>query len=837
MPKLMPTLTPKTQDLAEITQAIAESTGRIAPVWPLRDYVAVNPFLGLSDRPFLDVHQMLQRLAGHELLMPLDYYQERYHQEAFTDADLAWALENSPQLSALKNQTGAQIQLKLKTTQPLSSQSGRHVWTLSEAADLLQGSDWQNALLQEISKFCAAHYDQGQASWASPWKTLSLFQSWREQSRWNQRLDKLGLKGFRQWVATLPETSLEAIAHMLQALALPPQKYADFLYSQLLSIPGWAAWAQYQDRQRSFNPDTESPVSDLRDLLAIKLAHELGLWRIWPDSSSWAQIQDQVHRHQGSQQSERNKLSHAEETALRYLCQQASEQAYRRHLLSRLQASPTQPRSQTLAQFVFCIDVRSERLRRHLERASEQIETYGFAGFFGLPIAYQYLGESEAIPHCPAPIQPRYIVHETLASDREYTRAHRRRHHHRLLRKTWKAFKFSALSCFSFVETTGLWYSFKLLSDQLGLTRPVPDARRDGLKGTKAIPHLPAPDATAELGIPFPDQIQLATQLLKNLGLRQFAPLIFLCGHSSQVTNNPYQAAYDCGACSGHSGAPNAQLAAQILNHPKIRQALAQQGFEIPAESLFVAAEHNTTRDSLTVLEPEQLPASHQDKLERLNAWIEEACQQTLLERQPLLAANSVQQLEQRSRDWSELRPEWGLAGNAALVIGSQALTRERELEGRVFLHHYDNSLDADGTVLEQLMTAPMVVSAWINLQYYASSLAAHTQHTLFGSGNKALHNVVGQFGIFEGNGGDLMTGLPLQSVHTGTAPMHEPLRLQVVIEATRERIAEILARQAELRALITHEWIALLACEAGEFYLYTPANQWISLATPSNTR
>ena len=59
-------------------------------------------------------------------------------------------------------------------------------------------------------------------------------------------------------------------------------------------------------------------------------------------------------------------------------------------------------------------------------------------------------------------------------------------------------------------------------------------------------------------------------------------------------------------------------------------------------------------------------------------------------------------------------------------------------------------------------MTAPMIVAHWINMQYFASTV----DNDHFGSGNKTIHNVVGRFGILSGNGGDLMTGLPWQSLH-----------------------------------------------------------------------
>ena len=78
-------------------------------------------------------------------------------------------------------------------------------------------------------------------------------------------------------------------------------------------------------------------------------------------------------------------------------------------------AEPGKGSHRPLAQMVFCIDVRSERIRRHLEASCKQIETYGFAGFFGLPIAYVPLGESEPIAQVPVLLSPQFKVHDGFA--------------------------------------------------------------------------------------------------------------------------------------------------------------------------------------------------------------------------------------------------------------------------------------------------------------------------------------------------------------------------------------------------------------------------------------
>jgi uncharacterized protein YbcC (UPF0753/DUF2309 family) len=108
-------------------------------------------------------------------------------------------------------------------------------------------------------------------------------------------------------------------------------------------------------------------------------------------------------------------------------------------------------------------------------------------------------------------------------------------------------------------------------------------------------------------------------------------------------------------------------------------------------------------------------------------------------------------------------------------------------------------------------MTAPMVVTNWINMQYYASVV----DNKRYGSGNKVLHNVVGgNVGVFEGNGGDLRIGLPMQSVHDGEHWRHTPLRLSVFIQAPQEPMDAIIHKHTTVRHLLDHEWLHLFRLE-----------------------
>ncbi len=140
-------------------------------------------------------------------------------------------------------------------------------------------------------------------------------------------------------------------------------------------------------------------------------------------------------------------------------------------------------------------------------------------------------------------------------------------------------------------------------------------------------------------------------------------------------------------------------------------------------------------------------------------------------------------------------------------------------------MHSYDHRKDPESKVLELIMTAPMIVTNWINLQYYASAV----DNRAFGSGNKAIHNVVGQLGVLLGNGGDLMTGLPWQSVHDGERFQHDPLRLLVVIEASRDAVQGIIQKHSLVQDLVSNGWLSLVVLDQEQFHRWTSDGTWVA--------
>jgi uncharacterized protein len=185
------------------------------------------------------------------------------------------------------------------------------------------------------------------------------------------------------------------------------------------------------------------------------------------------------------------------------------------------------------------------------------------------------------------------------------------------------------------------------------------------------------------------------------------------------------------------------------------------------------------------------------------------------------------------STDWAQVFPEWGLAGNAALIVAPRARTRGIDLRRRTFLHSYDAAADPDGSVLELILTAPLVVAHGLSAQYFASAV----DPVRLGSGTKAVHNVVGGIGVTAAAGGDLLTGLPWQSVADGGRLVHEPMRLLTLVEAPRERVADIVARHRNVAQLIDGEWLRLLVREhPGDPWTRLLNGEWLDEPSPTTT-
>jgi uncharacterized protein YbcC (UPF0753/DUF2309 family) len=617
---------------------------------------------------------------------------------------------------------------------------------------------------------------------------------------------------------------------------------------------------------------------------------------------------------------------------------EAFEASHRRQVLddlaagSRLAAAERhsadgEAQSRPLAQIVFCIDIRSEVFRRHIEHRGGY-ETLGLAGFFGVPLDYRPFNAHHAVSHCPVLLKPRNQIREIPRSyhgalaERHKTVAQLSHAAHMLLHDV----KENVVTPYVMVEALGWFFSLPLLGKTLlplwyhnagrwlkqrlmpsvATTLTVDKISReegeemiaaeqqaqireivrdrfsvhgtalsstllekirkkaigmgDGINGevARALTLSPQQEETfyqelreqhrisprgiserlqriTQTGFSATEQAYFVEAALRLMGLTStFARVVVFCAHGSTSQNNPYESALDCGACGGNHGLPNARAIAAMANKPAVRDLLHARGIKIPHHTHFFAAQHDTTGDRVEIVDLEDVPATHRKDLQRLTADLAEAASQTALERganldplrEPVGRLMAQQRAKRRSADWAQVRPEWGLSNNSLLVIGHREITQTVNLQGRAFLHSYDHRQDASGKLLETIMTAPLVVAQWINMEHYFSAV----DNEVYGSGSKVYHNVVGRIGVMTGAWSDLRMGLPAQTVLKGREAYHEPMRLLAVIEAPRDQISAIIGRQPLLEQLFQQGWMALVALEPhdGRFYRYDTMRGWI---------
>jgi uncharacterized protein YbcC (UPF0753/DUF2309 family) len=764
----------------------------IPPAWPLASSVAVNPFLGQAQEPLVMAGARLARIAGARLTLPRRWYAAKIATGEISDNDLAEALHAARPSPRPADIAGLKAAAEMEAPPPIP------LATIADLASRRSGIDWPGLIIDRFGAWAASYFDQGQALWAAP-KGKNAYAAWRSLATRDLTPEIAGLAGFAQHVADAPETTLAMIGRAVARLGLSSDALETYFHQLLTTLGGWAQYARYQHWQAELSGGTDSVVSDL---LAIRLLWEEALFLRYESELTDAWV-DVCAAHAAPVQP-------TLDGAIDAILQAAAERSAQRALAKTL-ATPCLAARQArpALQAAFCIDVRSEVFRRALESLDPGIQTIGFAGFFGLTTAHHRFASDVAEHRHPVLLNPGLWSRSggpgVLAQDQSARFTAR-------AKRAWGRFKLAAVSSFAFVEATGPLYAVKLLVDGLGLRRPRP-------------PGEPAPRFDVEL-----DQSQrvtIAETVLRAMSFSSdFARLVLLAGHGANVVNNAHASALHCGACGGYSGEVNARLLASLLNDGRVRAGLKLRGIEIPDDTLFVAALHDTTTDAVIVFAEDHPSLAHKGDLHQAKLWLATAGEIARTERALRLPRSPNESVvERRSRDWSETRPEWGLVGCWAFVAAPRRRTAGKSLRGRAFLHDYDWMKDTNFNILELILTAPVVVASWISLQYFGSTVAPE----LFGGGNKLLHNVTGGIGVVEGNGGALCAGLPWQSVHDGEAVAHDPLRLSVCIEAPREAISEILRRHAEVRTLFDNGWLHLFALDdAGRMaWRYAGDLQW----------
>ena len=665
--------------------------------------------------------------------------------------------------------------------------------------------------------------------------------------------------------------ALDVIRDELRALGIPESSWRDSILESVLALRGWAAMVRQLEERPDRAPVVAVPAR-LVDFVALRLlldrcavewaAAGLGL----PDDAPavngsrfadlWVELRDRHPPRRGPGSVARSFLlfqvcqllglaaddvrdledndirrleqgiASFDEVSRRRLFHLAYERQYRTGVLDALLAAggAVEPATgaRPLVQAVFCIDDRCESFRRALEEISADVETHGAAGFFSVPMYFQGIDDWHSVPLCPIVVRP---VHTVVESPLDHATGDFRVR--RALRRSWGRLRggMAAGSRTLFPGSVVTWIVGSLAAVPLVGRVAFPrltalfTARAAALAARRVPTRLevastgdvPLPDGTRP-GFTVDEMAAIVRRLLEDIGLTsRFAAVVAVIGHGSTSLNNPHESAYDCGACGGGKGGPNARALALMANDPAVRAILARDGLHVPEDVVFVGGMLDTCTSGVTWFDVDAIPAARRPDFERVRRLCtvagsldaQERCRRFDAVPLGISTHDAVREVEGRAADLAQVRPEYGHATNALCVVARRGRTRGLFLDRRSFLVSYDPEADDDGRILERTLAAVGPVCGGISLAYLFSRVDPRG----FGAGTKLPHNITGLLGVMDGHRSDLRTGLPFQGVD-----IHEPLRLLMVVEASTERLGAVLDRLPAVRTLVANRWIQLVS-------------------------
>jgi uncharacterized protein len=708
-----------------------------------------------------------------------------------------------------------------------------------------------------LIRLCSVFLDQGLAYWPMPHREHGFYQSVRTL---------LGQRGafFPRYLEGLDEefrrqehlsySASDAVLDYLDTQFFKESEWDDTLQTELQALPGWAGLMRRLEEDPGLAPHEPVPTS-LMDFLAVRLtmarvASRMGAAEAVPEESplktqekrrlsraariydaarvvslsadevarlsdlDWAAFVSEVKACNGVERRRILHLAYERRHEREILCGLASHRTYR---------NPEEGgRPRPAAQIFFCIDEREESMRRALEEAGPEVETFGAVGYYGIAVDYKGIDDARSAAFCPVVVKPEHaVVEQPKAEDSELLESRRMRR--RILGWLMRS---------SFVSSRTLMRGW-LSTTVLGLLSAVPlighllaPRRYAQLREWMNHSFLPEPrteltlmrntaqsqDAVTGLltGFAAAEKTERVASILAPAGLtRGFARLVVVLGHGSSSLNNPHESAHDCGACGGRRGGPNARLFAAMANKAEVRERLRDRGIDIPPDTWFVGGYHDTCSDEVELYDLESLPAGHAADLDRVRESLDKARARNAHERArrfescPPKASPefALRHVEERSEHLAQPRPEYGHCTNAVCVIGRRSMTRGLFLDRRAFLASYDAGQDAGDRQLAALLGAVVPVCAGISLEYYFSLV----DNDRYGCGTKLPHNVTSLLGVMDGHASDLRTGLPWQMVE-----IHEPVRMLFVVETEPDRLLQVVNASPSLKQLMDNRWIRL---------------------------
>ena len=436
--------------IKQVQESIKRAYNRIAPVWPLENSVAVNPYFGLSDMSFDQAANALKQRVDIKLYMPINFYLKHIQEREITQADIQQALDKKH-----KEQTVSDFLSKLNNLKDKE----KLAYTVLEMVEQQFGKEFSEVMIKHTSEWLAGYFRTSDKKSGN-----QLFREWRRYAEIDLFPELSGIKGFRNMVKNVPETFTMAIFSGLEKLNIPEHKVESYLHAVLLKLLGWSSYCAGVDWQNKlYGGDTNC----IQALLAILVTWESIILKTHPSfHSAWEKTVSKLDE----QENDSTLVAQS-------ILQDAFDFSFQRKLRNKFSNQAGKQKLNTSkrpkAQMVFCIDVRSELYRRNLETINTNIETIGFAGFFGFPVKYTPINHEKGKNQCPVLIPSGPQVFETTQRAKDFKKIKQSILGKGRVKTAWTAFKSNAVSSYSFVSPLGVFYLPKLISDSLGWTSPV----------------------------------------------------------------------------------------------------------------------------------------------------------------------------------------------------------------------------------------------------------------------------------------------------------------------------------------------------------------------------
>ncbi len=784
----------------------------------LKDFIHHNSLHAFQHMKFYDAIFKASKIFGFQMHLQVHEYREMYKTGRIREDILQKVI-------AAKKENAAAWKQKLISNEYDTINYPR-IGQLRKKWKEVYQLDLDNKVHPLLFRILCAFLDQGIAIDPFPVVSKSFTESIKEMEQ-NSFVSFFKTKAIKQKFLS----GNYSITELLKTIVGKEEYFEQYLFDQQFAHHGWSGFVSAVED----NPQTllDKKQITLKELLEFELLMELDAI-IHSLGKKWQPLTNHVTVAPINLFAD---IEKTEFTEVIELWQDAFEWSYydsvlKGILLANEKRTPqhTDEHKHTLStntapslQAIFCIDEREDSIRRHIEAVDKKSETFGAPGFFGVEFYFQQQGSKFYDKLCPAPVTPKYLIKEfdakTIRKDELiYTK---------LTHGIVSGFLLSiSFGFWAFIKKIQLLFRPKMSPAISNAYRHMDTKSKLTIenKNLTDVENAHPDDPVGrglQIGYTLDEMITRAEGFLRGIGLvKNFAPIVYFVAHGSSSANNPHHGAHDCGACSGRPGATNARVQSFILNHKKVREALAAKGIVIPETTQFIGSMHDTAADVWGYYDEEILsPENAKQHLINIQNF-ETALNLNAKERSRRFASiNTKQELEQvrkaihsRSVSLFEPRPELGHGTNTLAIIGRRQTSKGLFLDRRAFLNSYDYTTDADGTILSAVMRPIGLVCGGINLEYYFSRV----DNIKMGAGTKLPHNVMGLFGVANSSDGDLRPGLPWQMIE-----VHDPVRLMVIVEHQPEIVLKAIQSSPEVFEWYKNEWVHIVALHPIEQQFY----------------